>query len=99
MDQSTARTTPWLDPTGERPISRPMAPRPREVRGKVVGLLDISKPQGAYFLDRIEELLRERCDPQAIIRQTKPTFSRPAPPELRQGMVQDCQLLIEALAD
>ena len=45
-----------LDPTAERaPVQRARLARPASLEGKVVGLLDISKPRGNVFLDRIEE--------------------------------------------
>ena len=47
-----------LDPTAENaPAERARLPRPDNLNGKVVGLLDISKPRGNVFLDRIEEQL------------------------------------------
>mgnify|MGYP000993845953 CR=1 FL=1 len=53
--------TVLLDPTGERaPAVRERLARPASLYGLTVGLLDISKPMGDHFLDRIEELLTER---------------------------------------
>ena len=47
-----------LDPTGELvPAERSLLPRPASLEGKTVGLLDISKPRGNVFLDRLEERL------------------------------------------
>ena len=40
-----------------------LAARLPDLRGKVVGLLDISKAQGNHFLDRIEEWLHETTSP------------------------------------
>ena len=40
------------------------------------GLLDISKPRGPEFLDRLETLLAERG--VAARRYAKPTFTKPA---------------------
>ena len=67
--------------------------------GKVVTLLDISKAQGNHLLDRLEELLRERATPKAILRKKKPTFARPAPDALRKEIVGATDVLVEALAD
>ena len=50
-------------------------------------------------LDRIEELLRERATPKAVVRKKKPTFARPAPDPLREEIVGGTDVLIEALAD
>jgi hypothetical protein len=89
----------YLDPTDSVAVPRKTAPRPRSLDGKVITLLDISKAKGDHLLDRIEELLRERTQPRAVLRKKKPTFARPAPDELRQGIVKETEVLIEALAD
>jgi len=70
-----------------------------QVDGKVVTLLDISKAQGNHLLDRLEELLRERATPKAIIRKKKPTFARPAPDVLRREIVGETDVVVEGLAD
>lgn len=89
----------YLDPTDSVAVPRKMAHRPSSLDGKVITLLDISKPKGNHLLDRIEELLRERAKPKAVLRRKKPTFARPAPDDLRQEIVQESDLVIEALAD
>ena len=48
-----------MDPTGESaPAARTPLPLPASVAGKVVGLLDISKPRGDVFLDHVEGKLK-----------------------------------------
>lgn len=89
----------YLDPTVSVAVPRKTAPRPATLEGKVVTLLDISKAKGDHLLDRLEELLRERARPQAIVRKKKPTFARPAPEALRDEIVGHTDVLIEALAD
>ncbi len=87
-----------LDPTSERePTTRPLAPRPSTLDGKTVGLLDISKPRGDVFLDRLAERLAERGI--AVERYAKPTFTKPAPADLRREIETKCDVVIEALAD
>jgi hypothetical protein len=90
--------TDYLDPTDSVAVPRRTAPRPASLEGKVVTLLDISKAKGDHLLDRLEELLRERAHPRAIIRK-KPTFARPAPDPLRQEILAGTDVVIEALAD
>ena len=80
-------------------MPRRTAPRPQSLDGTVVTLLDISKAKSDHLLDRIEELLRERTRPRAIVRRKKPTFARPAPEDLRRAIVGETDVLIEALAD
>ena len=87
-----------LDPTSERaPASRAPLPRPAGLDGRRVGLLDISKPRGDVFLDRLEELLRERG--VEVGRYRKPTYTKPAPVDLRHEIATHCDTVIEALAD
>lgn len=90
--------TTILDPTGERePVERQRTSRPSSLEGATVGLLDISKPRGDVFLDRIEERLRGvGAD---VRRYAKPTFTKPAPADLRYEIATQCTLVIEALAD
>ena len=89
----------YLDPTDSVAVPRQTARRPASLDGKTVTLLDISKAKGDHLLDRIEELLRERARPKAIVRRKKPTFARPAPDPLRREIVGATDVLIEALAD
>jgi hypothetical protein len=87
-----------LDPTGERAAStREWSPRPTSLDGRTIGLLDISKPRGDVFLDRLEEQLTGRG--LSVRRFTKPTFSKPAPVDLRHEIGTQCDTVIEALAD
>jgi len=87
-----------LDPTSERnPARRERQPRLEDLAGRTVGLLDISKPRGDLFLDRIEARLR--TEGAEVIRYRKPTFTKPAPVDLRQEIATSCDAVIEALAD
>lgn len=88
-----------LDPTSERHVAeRARLERPASLDGKVVGLLDISKPRGNVFLDRLEEELRGRGAAD-VLRYSKPTYTKPAPVDLRHEIATKCDLVIEALAD
>ncbi len=87
-----------LDPTNESiPATRQLLSRPVSVSGLTVGLLDISKPRGNVFLDRVEELLISRG--AKVLRFSKPTFTKPAPVDMRHEIAMQCNLVIEALAD
>ena len=87
-----------LDPTAERtPAERARLARPSSLAGLTVGLLDISKPRGDRFLDRIEQHLTQRG--ATVERFCKPTFTKPAPIDLRQQIATRCDAVIEALAD
>jgi len=89
----------FLDPTDSVAVPRRTARRLDSLEGKTITLLDISKAKGNHLLDRVEELLRERVHPGAIVRKKKPTFARPAPEDLRQEILKNSDAVIEALAD
>jgi hypothetical protein len=89
----------FLDPTDSVAVPRKTARRLESLEGKTITLLDISKAKGNHLLDRVEELLRERARPKAIVRKKKPTFARPAPEDLRQEILKNSDAVIEALAD
>ena len=97
---SEARTTGGvlLDPTGERETSqRANAARLPALSKSRVGLLDISKARGDVFLDRVESKLQ--ASGAIVERFRKPTFTKPAPLDLRQQIAERCDAVIEALAD
>ena len=87
-----------MDPTGEiDPTYRALLERPTSLKGMTVALLDITKPRGNVFLDRVEERLN--LQGIATKRYKKPTFTKPAPIDLRHEIANECQAVIEALAD
>ena len=87
-----------IDPTSEREAAtRTLAPRPGTLEGKTVGLLDISKPRGDVFLDELERLVAARG--HKVLREAKPTFTKPAPADVRAEIARRCDAVIEALAD
>jgi len=87
-----------LDPTSERDDTRrERAPRPPGLDGLRIGLLDIGKPRGNVFLDRVAEHLAARG--LTVERFRKPTFTKPAPVDLRHEIATKCDVVIEALAD
>lgn len=91
-------STTVLDPTGEQaPAERLRNERMASLDGKTIGLLDISKPRGNVFLDKLQELLE--IDGATVRRYAKPTFTKPAPVDLRHEIATQCDAVIEALAD
>ena len=98
MDVKKERPLVLLDPTGERaPAARTRVPRLAVLAGTRVALLDISKPRGDVFLDVVEEKLRARG--ADVVRYMKPTFTKPAPVDLRHEIAKSCDAVIESLAD
>jgi len=80
--------------------SHPGAPAPRMpgLQGRRIALLDISKPGGSVFLDRVEQMLQSRYGTASVIREMKPTFAKPAPLALIEKL-RDVDAVIESLAD
>lgn len=73
-------------------------PRLKSLAGKKIGLLDISKPGGSFFLDRLEKVFRERYQAAEIVRARKPTFSRNAPDAVIEQL-RGADAVVEGLAD
>jgi len=89
-----------LDPTDKvEREQKAFAPRLDTLAGKTIGLLDISKSKGAFFLDRVEEVLREQYGVKDVLRRMKPTVTRTAPAPLKAELTEKCDALIEALSD
>ena len=88
-----------VNPMNETAVPAPSAaPRLAKLAGKTIALLDISKPGGSVFLDRIEHRLRTEHYVAAVIREMKPTFAKPAPAEVLER-IRSADAVIEALAD
>ena len=88
-----------INPLNES-VVRASSPPPRlqSLAGKKIGLLDISKPGGSFFLDRLEKILREQYGAAEIVRAKKPTFSKNAP----DGVIEELRAtdaVVEGLAD
>jgi hypothetical protein len=75
-----------LDPTGERAApTRERSPRPASLDGRTNALRDIDEQLAGRGLQ--------------VRRYSKPTFSKPAPIDLRHEIGTQCDVVIEALAD
>ena len=72
--------------------------RLKSLAGKKIGLLDISKPGGSFFLDRLEEILRTKYGAAEILRTKKPTFSKNAPQQVIEHL-RGMDAVVEGLAD
>ena len=98
MSEATPTDRTLLDPTSESaPAVRQRLDRLEKLEGATIGLLDISKARGDLFLDRLEQRLREAG--AQTKRYAKPTFTKPAPVDLRQQIAVECSAVVEALAD
>lgn len=85
---------------GNENIPKAATPPPRlaSLAGKKIGLLDISKPGGSFFLDRIAEILRTRYGAAEVVRARKPTYTKNAPAQIIEQL-RGVDAVIEGLAD
>ena len=89
---------PFIDPTrGGSKMKLQRAPRPMDLAGKVVGLLDNTKEQGDIMLETLGEELKKRYGVADVVIRRKQYFSKPAAPELIEEMAQKVQVAIAAV--
>ena len=89
---------PFIDPTrGGSKTKLQRAPRPMDLAGKVVGLLDNTKEQADIILATVGEDLRRRYGVADVIMRRKEFFSKPAKPELLDDMASKVQVAIAAV--
>lgn len=81
-----------------RPQVAPPPARLKTLKGKKIGLLDISKPGGSVFLDRLEELLRTKYGVAEVVRSKKPTYTKNAPDAVIEQL-RGMDAVVEGLAD
>ena len=88
----------FIDPTagGSKPQIA-LAPRPTDLAGKVVGLLDNTKEQADIILQTLGEALRERYGVANVIMRRKEHYSKPATDELIDAMAKEVDVAIAAL--
>jgi hypothetical protein len=88
----------FIDPTagGERQRIL-LAPRPMDLAGKVVGLLDNTKEQADIILATVGDALRERYGVARVIIRRKEFFSKPASEALLNEMASEVQVAAAAL--
>jgi hypothetical protein len=80
------------------PKAAPPPPRLNSLAGKKIGLLDISKPGGSIFLDRLEDILRTKYGAAEVLRTRKPTYTKNAPPQVIEQL-RGMDAVVEGLAD
>ncbi len=77
----------------------PLAKRGPTLEGRVVGLLNNSKSGTRPFLDRVEELLLREHGVSRIIRYDKKAAALPAPDEMLDAAVRECDVVVNGIAD
>ena len=89
---------PWIDPTaGSGKAKVALAPRPMDLAGKVVGLLDNTKELADVILQTVADALRERHGVARGVIRRKGHYSRPAKDGLIDEMAQEVEVAIAAV--
>ncbi|MBI2909160.1 MAG: hypothetical protein HYX92_16060 [Chloroflexi bacterium] len=99
-----ARTIFVYDPTATANVpEHEMAERVGDLNGKVIGLLDNSKPNFDIFLDRVQEQLSKRYKVAGFIRKRKSTHSespgRGAAESTIEELVSKADVVINGMGD
>ncbi len=88
----------FIDPTargGKTPI--PMAQRPADLAGKVVGLLDNGKEPADVILQTLEHALRDRYGVSRVVTRRTASYTMAAPQEMLDEMAREVDVAITAL--
>ena len=90
-----------LDPTGaaDATSDTTLAPRLASLDGKVLGLLDNGKPNGAALLEEVGRQLRRRAELRDVLMYTKPYFGTPVEPTQTQRIFEECDFAVTAIGD
>ncbi|HEY1234990.1 MAG TPA: hypothetical protein VGH22_16555 [Candidatus Binatia bacterium] len=74
-------------------------PRFSELRGKVIGLLDNSKPNADKLGERFEQLLREKYGIAGVIKRRKLTAQEGAPKQYLDELAAQADFVLSGLGD
>ncbi|HKY09666.1 MAG TPA: hypothetical protein VJQ55_15560 [Candidatus Binatia bacterium] len=74
-------------------------PRFPDLRGKVVGLLDNSKPNADKLAERLAELLKEQYGVSRVISRRKLTAQQGAPKEYLDDLAAQADFVLSGLGD
>jgi hypothetical protein len=96
-----------LDPTGgadavrESTTPQPprLAPRVPSLAGLTVGLLENTKHNAAYLLERLGEALVRDHGVSSVVRGTKKAFGRPVPEGVLRDFAERCDVMIIGVGD
>ena len=89
---------PWIDPTaGTGKAKIALAPRPMDLAGKIIGLLDNTKEQADIILQTVAEALRERHGVARVVIRRKEHYSKPATDAIIDELAKEVQLAVAAV--
>lgn len=93
-----ANDLPFIDPTAGGSTARiALAPRPIDLAGKVVGMIDNTKEQADVILEAVAEALKSRYGVAKVVIRRKEHYSKPAPATLIDELAQEVQVAAAAL--
>ena len=89
-----------FDPT-DGPVVKAFTPAPRLASraGKVIGILDNSKPKSDLLLREVQELLRTEGGVAEFVVVRKPSASRPAPDEQLDDLARRVDGVVAGIGD
>ena len=88
----------FIDPTARGSgVKIALATRPKDLAGKIVGLLDNTKEQADVILETVAEALRGRYGVARVVTLRKEHYSKPATPAMIDGMAKEVQIAAAAL--
>jgi hypothetical protein len=96
-------TSAILDPTGlssrEAAPSLTLAPRPSDLRGVRIGLLENGKQNARLLLEHVADLLRDRYGAGEATLRRKENFAQPVSPELVDELSADSDVVVVGVGD
>ena len=93
-----------LDPTGlssreDRTSAFTLAPRPADLNGLKIGLLENGKQNARLLLEDVASVLRERYGAGEAKLRRKENFAQPAPQELIDQLSSESDLVVRGIGD
>jgi hypothetical protein len=92
-----------LDPTGLPERSAPdtltLAPRPADLGGVKIGLLENGKQNARLLLEEVATVLRDRYGAGEATLRRKEIFSQPAPAELVEELSDEAEVVVIGVGD
>lgn len=92
---------PILDPTGRqsREKKAALAPRPADLRGATIGLLQTPKKNADLFLEELGRLFVDHHGAAGLITRKKTSVAEPASAEVADELVQKCDVVVTGVGD
>jgi hypothetical protein len=89
-----------LDPTAPSHNAPRQAGRTLDtLAGKVIGFIDNSKPNFSVLVDDLAQLFMQKHGAKTVIKRSKHAASVPAPDEVMQELISQCDLVITGSGD